>query len=243
MGKIIAVTSGKGGVGKSSISVALAVGFCRMGKKVLLVDMDEGLRCLDLLLKVDTSTVYDLADALAGNDIEDVLYTTPLEENLKLIPAPAGVGMIEVIAFADFAEKVKDMFDTVIFDFPAGINIPLYNALPKETMFLTVAVPDPVSIRDACAVGTSLAQNNLTARLVINRFVYKQSCKYKFKNIDGIIDSASIRLLGIVPESTELAMLSIKHSLRKRGKTARAIERINRRIEGEHILLPKLKKI
>lgn len=243
MGLCLAVTSGKGGVGKSSVSVGLAAAFSRMGKKVLLVDMDEGLRCLDLILGIDSSTVFDLADVLETKEIEDALYSTDFAENLYLIPAPSKVGLIETEPFADFAEEVAGRFDVVIFDFPAGINIELYKCLPESTQFLTVAVPDPVSIRDASAIGSCLAENSLRSRLVINRFVYKQSCKYKFKNIDGIIDSASIRLLGIVPESAELALLSVKHRLRKKGTAAKAFERIARRINGEHILLPKLKKI
>lgn len=243
MGKVLAVTSGKGGVGKSTFSVGLAVAFCRKGNKVLLVDMDEGLRCLDLMLDIDKSTIFDLADALNANDVEDSIYSTPFEENLYLIPAPAKPGLIDNSAFENFAREVESRFDVVIFDFPAGINLPLYTALPKGTLFLTVAVPDPVSIRDASVVGSLLAENKIDSRLVINRFVYKQSCKYKFKNIDGIIDSASIRLIGIIPESEELAMLCIKQRLKRKGNTSKAFERIARRINGEQVLLPKLKKI
>jgi septum site-determining protein MinD len=243
MGSVLAVTSGKGGVGKSSVSVGLAVAYCRMGKTVLLVDMDEGLRCLDLMLGIDKSTVFDLADVLEKKEIDDALYTTELAENLYLIPAPSKVGLIEKNAFAEFAVLVSGKFDVVIFDFPAGINVGLYKALPKNTLFITVAVPDLISIRDASALGAVLAENKLTARLVINRFVYKQSCKYKFKNIDGIIDSACIRLLGIVPESEEILMLSLKHKIKSKGNTIKAFTRIARRIEGEQLLLPKLKKI
>ena len=74
MGKVFAVTFGKGGVGKSTVSIGLALAFCAKAKKVLLVDMDEGLRCLDLMLGVDKSTVFDLSDILLGKDIEDAVY-------------------------------------------------------------------------------------------------------------------------------------------------------------------------
>lgn len=243
MGKVFAVTSGKGGVGKSTVSVGLGLAFCSLGKSVLLVDMDEGLRCLDLMLGIEKETVLDLADVLTGREIEDALYSCSLHENLKLIPAPADVGRIDAFSFAKFANEARELFDTVIFDFPAGIDISLYSCLPKDALFLTVAVPDPVSIRDASAIANGLAKADLSARLIINRFVYKQSRKMKHKNIDGIIDAAALRLVGIVPESDELIMLSIKHSLRRRGRAMASFVRIARRLEGEHILLPKIKKI
>lgn len=243
MGKVLAITSGKGGVGKSTVSVGLGYAFCRQGKRVLLVDMDEGLRCLDLMLGIDNSTVFDLADILSGKDIEDAVYNIKGMENLSLIPAPQNPDSVDPEALRDFAERVSRLFDVVIFDFPAGINLPLYAALPKGTRFFTVAVPDPVSIRDAAAVGSQLGALGLRTRLIVNRFVYKQSLRFKHKNIDGMIDSASIRLIGIVPESEELTLLSLKHKLKRKGKAMAAFLRIADRIEGERVLLPVLKKI
>ncbi len=243
MGKVFAVTSGKGGVGKSTVSVGLGLAFCNLGKSVLLVDMDEGLRCLDLMLGIDNQTVIDLADVLTGRELEDALYSCPMHKNLKLIPAPGDTGRIDAYSLALFAKEAAQSFDIVIFDFPAGIDIDLYSSLGKDALFLTVAVPDPVSIRDAGAVANELAKAEISARLIINRFVYKQSRKMKYKNIDGIIDAAALRLIGIVPESEELAILSVKHTLRKRGKAMAAFTRVARRLDGEHILLPKIKKI
>lgn len=243
MGKVLAITSGKGGVGKSTVAVGLGFAFCRKGNRVLLIDMDEGLRCLDLMLGLDNSTVFDLADILAGNDIEDAIYTCKNAENLNLIPAPAKLDAVDPAVFGEFAKKIRELYDVVIFDFPAGINLPLYGSLPSDTRFLTVAVPDPISIRDAAAVGTQLGTLSLKSRLIINRFVYKQTLKFKHKNVDNIIDSASIKLIGIVPESEELTLLSLKHNLKRRGKAMSAFIRIADRIDGEKVLLPTLKKI
>ena len=243
MGKVFAVTSGKGGVGKSTVSVGLGLAFCNKGKKVLLVDMDEGLRCLDLMLGIDKTTVFDLSDIIMGKEPEEATYQSDIVPNLYLIPAPANVGMLDYFSFTNFALKVQEMFDIVIFDFPAGINISLYSCLPKNAQFLTVAVPDPVSVRDAGAVSDALAEAGITARLIINRFVNKRSGKYRFKNIDEIIDGAALRLIGIVPESEELLLLSLKHKISPRSKALKAFLRISARLEGERLLLPKLKKI
>lgn len=243
MGKVLGITSGKGGVGKSTFSIGLAWAFCKLGQRVLLVDMDEGLRCLDLMLGVDKNVVFDLADVLMGKEIEDAINSCEYINGLYLIPAPANVGMIDAFLFVKFIEKVVDMFDIVIFDFPAGINLALYASLPKEALFLTVAVPDQVSIRDAAAVSAELEKMSIKSRLIINRFIYKQCLKYDFKNIDNIIDTAALRLIGIVPESEELAMFSIKHKLRRKGRALSAFCRIAKRINGENIPLPKIKKI
>ncbi len=243
MSKVLATVSGKGGVGKSTASVGLGVAFARKGEKVLLVDMDEGLRCLDLMLGADKTAVFDLADVLSGKDIEDAVYNCTFEENLYLIPAPAKTDLIDNKALEEFALSVKNMFDTVIFDFPAGINKEQYLALPEETLFITVAVPDPVSVRDAAYLSDVLYESGLEARLIINRFVYKQNRKLRFKNVDEIIDTASLRLIGIVPESEELSLFSLKHKLPKRSKVFRAFDRISDRLEGKSRLLPKIKKI
>ena len=243
MGRILAITSGKGGVGKSTVSVGLACSFARMGKKTLLVDMDEGLRCLDLMLGVDDAAVLDLSDVLAGKEIADVCYSTSLSENLFLIPAPLKFGNINPDDFEDFASKASYLYDVVIFDFSAGMDFSLYKRLPKTALFLTVCVPDPVSIRDAAAVSRSLFENSLNARLLINRFIYSDCKKYGFKNVDNMIDSAELRLVGIVPENEELKLISITHSLKRRNPAFKACTRIAKRLLGERVLLPKLKDI
>jgi len=241
MGKVISVTSGKGGVGKSTVSVGLGLSFGKLGKRVLLVDMDEGLRCLDLMLGIDKSAVFDLSDLLMGRQIEDATYQ--YNDNLYLIPAPARMGMIDAFAFSNFALEVKEKFDVVIFDFPAGINVGLYSALPKDTVFLTVAVPDPVSVRDAAAISIALDEAGINSRLIINRFIYKQKGKYVYNNIDDIIDSSAIRLIGILPENEELKIFSLRHKLKKRNKALAAFTRIAARLDGQKLLLPQLKKI
>ncbi len=243
MGKVFGIVSGKGGVGKSTVSVGLGLAFAKKGDSVLLVDMDEGLRCLDLLLSLDSQAVFDLGDVLRGKEIEAAIYTSAFCDNLKLIPAPHKVGLIESQKLEQFAKSVSEMYDIVIFDFPAGIDVELYKALPSDSLFLTVAVPDPVSVRDAAAMSDVLAKNELEARLIINRFKYKVKRKLRFKNIDDIIDSAYLKLVGIVPESDEISTFSITHKLPKKCRAARAFSRIAKRLSGEAELLPKIKKI
>ncbi len=243
MGKVFGIVSGKGGVGKSTISVGLGLAFAQKGNSVLLVDMDEGLRCLDLLLGIESQTVFDLSDVLSGKEIEAAVYTSVFDDNLKLIPAPDKTDVIKPEQLEQFAKSVSDIYDIVIFDFAAGIDTELYKALPKDTLFLTVAVPDPVSVRDAAAISQALTESSQMARLIINRFKYKIKRKLRFKNIDDIIDSAYLRLVGIVPESDEISIFSLTHRLPKKCRAAKAFTRIAKRLSGEAELLPKIKKI
>ena len=243
MGKIFAVTSGKGGVGKSTVSMGLSLSFTKMEKSVLLVDMDEGLRCLDVMLGVDEQVVFDLSDILSGGEISNSIYYSEQNPLLHLIPAPMELGKIDPELFCEFVKKVQPNYDIVIFDFPAGIDFSLYNILPKDTLFLTVAVPDPVTLRDASVVSQKLEKIGVSSRLIINAFDYRLTKNKVFSNIDDIIDKSNLQLLGIVPRNDELSLLSVKHKLKNSGKAMLAFTRIAKRLLGENILLPKLKKI
>lgn len=243
MGKIFAVTSGKGGVGKSTVSVGLATAFSKMKQKVLLIDMDEGLRCLDVMLRLDEKVVFDLSDILTTDDIANSVYTVGDNPFLHLIPAPTKTGLIEPDLFKTFVEKIINYYDIIIFDFPAGIDFTLYTCLPKQTLFLTVAFPDPVTLRDASVVADKLEEIGLNSRLILNCFDYKLTKQKVYNTVDDIIDKSGLRLLGIVPRSMELNLLSINHRLKPKGNAMSAFLRIAKRLNGENVSLPKLKKI
>ncbi len=243
MGKIFAVTSGKGGVGKSTVSMGLSLAFTKMEKSVLLIDMDEGLRCLDVMLGVDEQVVFDLSDILSGGDIPNSIYYNEQNPLLHLIPAPTELDKIDPKLLGEFAKKIHPSYDIVIFDFPAGIDFSLYSSLPKDTLFLTVAFPDPVTLRDASVVSQRLQKIDVSSRLIINAFDYRLTKNKIFSSIDDIIDKSNLQLLGIVPRNKELSLLSVKHELKNSGKAMLAFTRIAKRLWGENILLPKLKKI
>ena len=242
MGKIFAVTSGKGGVGKSTFSTCLAYSFAKGQQRTVLIDLDEGLRCLDIMLGADSKIVFDLGDAVGDMDISKALYKIDNEQNLFFIPAPDRKGKIGD-KLGEFVERLSKDFDVVILDFPAGIQNEIYSVLPDKTQFLTVAVPDNISIRDAAAVNGALKELHKTSLLVINRFDIKKMRKGIYRNIDDMIDLSGLRLVGIVPESDELALLSLKHRIKKRGKASRAFIRIAARLSGKRLSLPKFKKI
>lgn len=243
MGICIATTSGKGGTGKSTVISALALAFSKMGKSVLLVDMDEGLRCLDLILGVDGNIVFDLADVLCGHPFEDAVYTVPNHPLISVVPAPREIGLIKSEALSDFANRVKAQYDVVLFDFPAGMDFSLYSALGSDTQFLAVCNPDPVSVRDAGAVCSALGEFKIPPRLIINKFSAEYIKKKIYSNIDDIIDTSGFRLIGIVPQSDELMLLPINHTINFKCCGFKAVYRIAKRLCGQEVRLPKIKKI
>lgn len=235
MHKIIAVTSGKGGVGKSTFSVGVARALCRLSKKVLLVDLDSGFRCLDLMLGVSEQVVFDINDISSGKiEAEDaIIRSEGFCPDLIAAPfdpqAPITEGILKIIALCDY--------DFIIFDFPAGFSEINYRILPKDTMFITVSTPDPICVRDAAAICRALRSFAKNRRLVINRFDKDMISSGNHFGIDELIDSSSTRLIGVIPEDRESAfMLSVSKDV-KRGKTRKAYLRIAERLCGKDIKL------
>lgn len=244
MNNLFAVTSGKGGVGKSTVASCLAGAAERLGKKTLLIDLDEGLRCLDMMLSLSESVVLDLSDAFNGHDVNQAIYPVPSHPLIHLLPAPSFYGRIDEDAFGAFIRQAVNHFDIVIVDFPAGIDLRLYKQLPDTTRFLTVCNPDPVSVRDASVVSDRLSEIGKTDnRLILNRFSIDYIKSGVYRGIDDIIDLSRIRLAGVVPTDTAVLLSQAKGQLIKRGKAAKAFTRIMKRLLGEDIPLPKPKKI
>lgn len=243
MKKIIAVTSGKGGTGKSTVATGLGLVFAARDKRVLLIDLDAGLRCLDLMLGIDGQVVFDLGDVLNGTPLSDAVYPVPDHPNLSVLPAPIADGVYHPQVFARLTEAAAQAYDLVILDFPAGLDLALLESLAKTVQVLVVCNPDAVSVRDAASLRAHLPPTDAAPRLILNRFVAKQMQRGQVGNIDDIVDAAGFRLLGIVPEERELAALSRTHHLKPNQRSFFVFERLCGRLLGEQIELPKLTKI
>lgn len=244
MGKLIVISSGKGGVGKSTVAVGLATALNNGGKKVLLIDADEGLRCLDLMLSVTDKLVFDLSDLLKDNSlIESAIYPVENTEGLYLLPAPAAEGQTNKALMASQIELFTEAYDYVILDCSAGYNEELCSKFSNSAKFILVANTDAVSTRDVYFVGEMLRKYNLTDLcLVVNCFKKSEVKKFSI-NIDNIIDQTFIKLLGIVPFDNSVKEAAHKGKPIKYGKAAMAFQRIAARIDGEEILLPKVSYI
>ena len=203
MGEVIVVTSGKGGVGKTTTSANLGTGFALEGKKVVLIDADIGLRNLDVVMGLENRIVYDLVDVTEGVcRLKQALIRDKRYENLYLLPAAQTRDknavnpeqMKEVCA-----ELVKD-FDYVIIDCPAGIEQGFKNAIAGADKAIIVTTPEVSAVRDADRIiGLLEAEGKNNPQLVINRIRPHMVKKGDMMDIDDIIEILSIKLLGIIP--------------------------------------------
>ena len=243
MKKIIAVTSGKGGTGKSTFSLGLALAFREKGKRVLMIDMDLGLRCLDLLLGVDENVVFDISDALSDKPFQSCVLSSPKYSGIDLVPASSENDTLSAEAFGEFVAKVSEAYDVVIIDFPAGADFSLYEKLPSATTFICVCNPNPISVRDTAAVGNGLRSMGKDGLLIVNKYDYFCIGNSVFKTLDDLIDISGSKLLGILPLSYKLEIAFYGGSFPQRGKEFKAYRRIAKRLMGDPVPIPKLKKI
>ncbi len=241
MKRIISVTSGKGGSGKSTCCVGIANALCRLGHKVLLIDLDSGLRCLDLLTGVEEQLVFDLKDVLEGKSFEDAVLRCEQNSNLYVLAAPKDNYNIDGDRFSNLLLSLNQ-FDYILLDFPAGTNFPFCEKLNDIADFVVVATADRVGMRDGDAITRALVGLGCECRLIINKFDRRLVKKGVFGGIDDIIDSCGCRLLGIVPFDEKMCKRR-QGKFYKRGHTHKAFDRIAKRIYGYEVLLPSVKKI
>ena len=245
MSKTIVVTSGKGGVGKSTVTAYLGTELCARGKRVLLIDMDEGLRSLDIILGVSESTVFDVYDVVCGN-------CTPTQAILQisnfwgmhLLPAPIKKGMItEPTHLKELCRCYSDLFDYIIIDSPAGIGDGFYLSAAAADMALVVVTPDPVSVRAGATAASLLRQsavNNI--RLIINKVNTPLMKKGTFYNIDEIIDITQTQLIAAIPTDYAVIEYSSKGLPLPASYAKDSFVRLAGRLTGQRIMLPKLQK-
>ena len=171
MGKIVAVASGKGGVGKTTVAANLSAALAQKGNKVLVVDTDTGLRNLDILFGVQSVIVYDMTDVCSGSiDLMDACYHYEDYGELYFLPASQTIEQedLDTETFYRMIKTAAKSFDFVVLDCPAGIETGLKNALSAADITLTVVTPDFASLRDAdrvLAVCTSMVTKSSVSKL------------------------------------------------------------------------------
>ncbi len=240
MGKTVVLISSKGGSGKSTVAVGLATAFSREGRKVLLIDADEGARCLDSMLSVDSDTVFDIRDVLLGNaELKEAMLSVPRLDNAWVIPSPLSPEPLELGMLGELVEKIKHDFDYIIIDTKGQLPAERLKGLPSSASFISVVTTDRIAVRNTGTLVSGLRQYGIVPKLIINRFK-KRSTDGKYTNIDNVIDTASAQLLGIIPEDKNITLSQGPILL---GTAASAIFRIASRIDGKSTPLPKIKNI
>lgn len=248
MGEIIAVVSGKGGVGKTTVVANLGKSLVDCGKKVLLIDMDMGLRNLDMVLGLESGVVYDILDMIESGGDEAVMKAGG-SGNLYFLPAPQTRDNTSITPeqTKKIYEKLSESYDYILIDSPAGIERGFYNAVSgvKEAILVTTA--DMVAVRDADRVAGILDNMGIgKMRVVINRFRPDFVESEVQLNLDNCLELLSVPLLGVVPEDDCVVISSAKgESVFEHypaSQAAVAYRNISYRMMGESVPIMDLEK-
>ena len=250
MGKIIVVASGKGGTGKTTTASNLGAALSQMGYLTVLVDMDIGLRNLDIALGLESSVVYDAVEVIEGRStLDEVLIQHTEYENLYFIAAPQtrDAISIEEEKVTDFWERIKGRFDYCIVDAPAGIiGCGFEYACAGADAAIIVALPEITALRDADRAISILEKKSIAdVRLFINRIRPELIEKGLMMNVDECMDILGIPILGIIPEDEELTASALSGELvisNEKALSGKAFSNIAKRIRGENVPIIKMEK-
>lgn len=241
MGKIVVLISSKGGSGKSTVAVGLSAAFSLSGKRVLLVDADEGARCIDTMLGINGETVFDINDVICGNaTLEEVGLNVASLPLVTVIPSPFENVPLDFERLTEIAKTESENYDYVIIDTKGQLPAARLSLLPHNATFVSVVTDEPVALKNAGILASGLKECGIKCRLIINRFKAKGQ-NGKINNIDEMIDICNARLLGVVPEDKVIRLYSGKPIVF--GLAAKAIHRIAARLEGNTVELPRIKDI
>jgi septum site-determining protein MinD len=242
MGEVIVVTSGKGGVGKTTTSANIGTGLAAAGHSVVLVDMDIGLRNLDVLMGLEKRIVYDLVDVTSGScRLKQALIRDKRFENLFLLPASQTKDKTSVNPeqMKVLAAELKETFDYAIIDCPAGIEQGFNNAIAGADWAIVVCTPEISSVRDADRVISLLEAAELKdPRLIINRIRPEMMKREDMMNISDILDILDVKLIGAVPDNESIITSTNRGEpvvMDKKSRAGEAYRNITRRIEGEEL--------
>lgn len=242
-GRVIVVTSGKGGVGKTTSSANIGTALAKEGFKVALIDTDIGLRNLDLLMGLENRIVYTLVDVVEGNcKLKQALVKDKKNPNLVLLAAAQTRDKSAVSSeqMRDVCFELKKEYDFVIVDSPAGIEQGFQNATAGATEAIVVATPEMSAVRDADRIiGLLEAKEEITSyKLLLNRVRPNMIKTNDMMSVDDVVDILSINLIGIIPEDTDIITSTNKgepivHD--DKSKAGQAYMNVAGRILGEEI--------
>ncbi|ACI20164.1 septum site-determining protein MinD [Dictyoglomus thermophilum] len=250
MGKAIVITSGKGGVGKTTAVANIGTGLAMRGFKTALVDTDIGLRNLDLLLGLENRIVYNLVDVVEGRcNLRQALVKDKRLNNLYLLPA-AQTKEKEAVSIDQMRSLINELkrdFDFVLIDSPAGIEHGFRSAISGADEAIVITTPEVSSVRDADRVIGLLEANGFgEPRLIVNRVRFDMVKNGEMLGVDDLLEILSIELLGIIPEDENLIISVNKGEPIIYGadkyKSGLAFSLIVKRLLGEDVSWDELEK-
>jgi septum site-determining protein MinD len=242
MGESIVVTSGKGGVGKTTTTANIGTGLAALGKSVVLVDGDTGLRNLDVLMGLENRIVFTLLDVIENKcRLKQALIKDKRLQNLYLLPTAQTRDKDDISTeqMLTLIDDLKKEFDYVIIDCPAGIEQGFENAVVGADRALIVVNPEVTSVRDSDRVIGKLDAKGLeNHQLIVNRINYQMTKNGDMLDVNDILDSLAIKLIGVVPDDKNITICTNKGEpivLDNKAMAGQAFKNIAKRIIGENV--------
>jgi len=249
MQNVIVVTSGKGGVGKTTTVANLGAGLAHRGQKVVLIDTDIGLRNLDVVLGLENRIVYDLVDVVEGTcRLRQALIKDKRFDGLYLLPAAQTRDKLAVNPeqMVKLIAEMEQDFDYILIDCPAGIEQGFKNAVAGAKSAIVVTVPEVSAVRDADRIiGLLSAAGIDDAQLLVNRMRPDMVRRGDMLGLDDTLDILGIDLIGVVPEDERIIRSTNMGEpivLMDKSLAGRAYRNIVRRIMGENVPLAALEE-
>jgi septum site-determining protein MinD len=260
MSEVIVITSGKGGVGKTTTTANLGAGLALHGKKVVLVDTDIGLRNLDVVMGLENRIVYDIVDVVEGTcRLKQALIKDKRFDGLYLLPAAQtrDKSAVTPAQMVKLCNELREEFDFILIDCPAGIEQGFKNAIAGADKAIVVTTPEVSAVRDADRIIGLLEANEIrNPKLLVNRVRQDMVKRGDMMSIEDIIDILAIELIGVVPDDENIIISTNKGEpavTDSKSQAGQAYRNITRRLLGEtvpfmdlngtHGLLDKMKKL
>lgn len=247
--RVVTITSGKGGVGKTTVTANLSVALAMRGQRVVAIDADIGLRNLDVMLGLENRIVYDLVDVVEGRcRLRQALVRDKRLEDLFLLPAAQtrDKSAVRIEDMVRVCEELRGSFDFLLIDSPAGIEHGFRTALAPADEVLVVTNPEVAAVRDADRViGLLEAEGKGPARLIINRLKPDLVRRGDMLDTAAVIELLAIDLIGIIPEDEAVitaANTGRPVALSDNSLAGREFHNIARRLLGEDVPFAPLKE-
>lgn len=244
MGKAIVITSGKGGVGKTTTTANIGTGLAMLGNKVVVVDTDIGLRNLDVVMGLENRIVYDIVDVVEKTcRIKQGLIRDKRHDGLFLLPAAQTKDKtaIKPEQMLELINDLKEEFDYIVIDSPAGIEQGFQNSIAGADEAYIVTTPEISAVRDADRViGLLEAKGLNNPKLIINRIRQDMVRKGDMMNVEDIVDILAVDLLGVIPDDEAIVISTNKGEpvvVEETPLSAKAYKNICKRISGEDVEL------
>ena len=243
MSEVIVVTSGKGGVGKTTTSANIGCGLALEGKKVVLVDSDIGLRNLDVVMGLENRIVYDLVDVIEGTcRLKQALIKDKRYPGLFLLPAAQtrDKNAVSPEQMKKLCQNIKDMgFEYIIIDWPAGIEQGFKNAVAGADRAVVVTTPEVSAVRDADRIIGLLEANGISnPGLIVNRLRVDMVKRGDMMSVDDVKEILSVDVLGVVPDDEDVVITTNKGEpavTEENSRAGRAYRNITLRLMGEEV--------